>query len=174
MDDKASLEAQPSAARHRFSWYSRLLLLIVLLGVAYFIVANRGPLAEYQFRVGWGYIALGFAVAALNLLLMFGIWIVLSASFGVKTSVLQAGRAWFLSCLGKYVPGKVTLLLIRFAGYQGHSKRKIAVATGVEQVASIAAACILSLGALLFTPTGLPAYVRWAAAGCALALLVLL
>ena len=174
MDDKASLEAQPSAVRHRSSWYSRLLLLIVLLAVAYFIVANRAPLAQYEFRVHWAYIGLAFLVAVLEFLLMLGIWVVLSGSFGIRTSVLQAGEAWFLSCLGKYVPGKVALLLVRMDAYQGHSRRKIAVATGVEHVATIAAACILSLGALLFTPTGLPAYVRWAAAGCALALLVLL
>ncbi len=95
-------------------------------------------------------------------------------SFGLKVPVLEAGKAWFLSQLGKYVPGKVTLFLVRLDAYRGYSKRKVAVATGVEYIALLASASILILVALASASQIVPYYIQWVAGvGTFLFLLIL-
>ncbi|MEA1936445.1 MAG: hypothetical protein U9M96_06485 [Thermodesulfobacteriota bacterium] len=84
-------------------------------------------------------------------------------SFGLNVPILRAGKAWFVSQLGKYVPGKVTLLLVRLDAYRGYSKRKITVATGIEYIAMLASAFILVLVALASAFQIVPYHIRWVA-----------
>lgn len=104
----------------------------------------------------------------------FLIWRRLTRSLGLKAPVAREGRAWFLSQLGKYVPGKITLLLVRVDAYHGYSGRKVAVATAVEYFASLTAACLLVPFALVSLSGSDVSHIVWAAVACiALFLLIL-
>ena len=155
-------------------WYSRILLLIVLLAVILVIWKNISEISSYSFVFKYGYFIASFAVIIINYLFCFLIWHWLTVSFGLRVPVLKAARGWFLSYLGKYVPGKIALLLVRMDAYDGYSGRKVAVATVVEYIVALVAACLVVLISLLFSPEIVPDYIRWIAViGTVLLLLVL-
>jgi hypothetical protein len=107
-------------------------------------------------------------------LVMVFIWTRVGLLFGLNAPMLKAGKAWFLSQLGKYVPGKVTLLLVRFDAYSDYPKSRVAIATGIEYIASLASACVLILVALASASQTVPHYIQWAAGVGTVSLLLLL
>ncbi|MDQ5985964.1 MAG: hypothetical protein CSYNP_01682 [Syntrophus sp. SKADARSKE-3] len=133
-------------------WYRRILFTVVLLGVLYYIINAGSDLWHFDYRLDWSYVILSFIFTTLAYLMQLFIWIKLADTFGLHAPFLSSANAWSLSQLGKYIPGKAGLVLIRIDIYAGESKRKIAVATGVEFVTCMAAACLLVLIALIFLP----------------------
>jgi len=148
---------------NRRAWYSWLLLILVLSAVTWLILHNLDEIVQYNFRFKWRYLKLSFLFVSAAYLVMVFIWTRLTLSFGLDAPMLKAGKAWFLSQLGKYVPGKVTLLLVRLDTYRGYSKQKIAVATGIEYIALLASASVLVLVALASASQTVPYYIRWVA-----------
>lgn len=139
--------------------WRKILFVIVSAAVIWFIWHNIERITAFQFRFDWRYAALGFLAVLAAYLASFIIWRNVAKSFGLNAPVLTEGSAWSLSQLGKYVPGKITLLLVRLDAYRGYSKRKVAIATGVEYVASLASACLLILVSFAFT--NVPTFIRW-------------
>lgn len=84
----------------------------------------------------------------------------MASSFGLKASFLPTAKCWSLSQLGKYIPGKVGLFLVRIDLYGNASKRVVAFATGVEFITSMTAAFIIVLISIAFLPQTIPAYIR--------------
>jgi len=113
-------------------WYSWLLLILVLSAVTWFILTNLHQIARFDFQFEWRYLSISFFFVNAAYLVMLIIWTRIALLFGLNASILTAGKAWFLSQLGKYVPGKVTLLLVRFDAYRDYPKSRVAVATGIE------------------------------------------
>ena len=142
-------------------WYSWILLILIISAVTWFILHNFNEITRYNFRIKWPYLILGFLFVNAAYLVTVFIWTRLAMSVGLNVPILSAGKAWFVSQLGKYVPGKVTLLLVRLDAYRGYSKRKITVATGIEYIAMLASAFVLSLVALASAFQIVPYYIRW-------------
>jgi glycosyltransferase 2 family protein len=142
-------------------WYSWILLILIISAVTWFILHNFNEITRYNFRIKWPYLILAFLFVNAAYLVTVFIWTRLAMSFGLNVPILSAGKAWFVSQLGKYVPGKVTLLLVRLDAYRGYSKRKITVATGIEYIAMLASAFVLSLVALASAFQIVPYYIRW-------------
>lgn len=69
---------------------------------------------------------------------------------GIAIPVMDTFETWFVSQLGKFVPGKVWLVLGRFYFYQsrGKAKKDISVAIYLEAATLIIAAGILSLAVI--------------------------
>jgi len=145
------------------SWYRWILFVIVLTAVIWFIVHNLDEIARYDFRIKWPYLMLSFLFVITAYLVMVFIWTRLGLLFGLNVPMLKAGKAWFLSQLGKYVPGKITLLLVRFDAYRDYPKPRVAIATGIEYIASLASACVLILVALASASQTVSHYIQWAA-----------
>jgi len=144
-------------------WFRRLLFVVVLFTVCGYILHNLEEIEKYNFTIKWSQLALGFVSVNIAYLSLVYVWVNLSQSFGLTVDPLTAGKAWFFSQLGKYIPGKVALLLVRFDIYQGYSKRKVSVATGIEYMAILASASVLVLLAVASTPQFLPHHIRWTA-----------
>jgi uncharacterized membrane protein YbhN (UPF0104 family) len=155
-------------------WYSRLLFLLVAIFVIWFLWRNIGDLknSDFQYEPLWLFLSIG--VLCLSYLMRFFLWLRIAPLFGLKAPVLVSARAYFLSQLGKYVPGKAGLLLTRLDVYRGVSKRKITLATAVEYIACFSAACMVVFIGLLTLPDALPVYVRWTAFCFSIILLLLL
>lgn len=155
-------------------WYSRVLLIIVLAAVFLVVWKNVSEISSYDFELKYGYLLASFAVIVITYFLCFFIWQWLTASFGLRVPIVKAARGWFLSYLGKYVPGKIALLLVRMDAYDGYSTKKVAVATLLEYIIALVSACLIVLISLLFSSEILPDYIQWVAVLGSISLLILL
>ena len=79
-------------------------------------------------------------------------WYLITQKLGIAISYQETLKSWFYSQLGKYLPGKVWLILGRFYFYEsmGKSRKEILVALYLETVTMLIAAGLLSFVALLF------------------------
>ncbi len=155
-------------------WYSRILFIAVLSGVLLYIYKATGNLSGFDYHLNWTYLSLSFIFTVLAYLVQLMIWLYLARSFGIKLSFLAAANAWSLSQLGKYVPGKIGILLIRMDIHSDVPKRTIAVATGVEFVTTMAASCLLVLISIAFIPEWIPPFIRWVSLGMVCIFLIIL
>ena len=140
------------------SW-RKILLIVVFMAVIWFVWHNIEGIAAFKFRFDWRYSALGFFSVVATYLASFIIWRKIAKSLGLSAPILTEGSAWFLSQLGKYVPGKIALLLVRLDAYRGYSKRKVTIATGIEYIAYLASVCLLIL--ISFAFMNMPSFIRW-------------
>lgn len=131
-------------SRHRKALH-RLLLLVVFIAIGLYVVDNLEQLKGNPVHFRWEYLAYGLIFTLLGHLASYGVWMRIAASFDMRTSWPHAGKAWFLSRLGRYIPGKISILLMRFNAYEGHSKTKISAATIIEAYTSLCAASLLLL-----------------------------
>ncbi|MCK5832987.1 flippase-like domain-containing protein [bacterium] len=144
-------------------WYSWALALLVVVAVGYMIARNFGELRKYDFDFRWGFIILALLSEVSAYLSKLVIWQHLSRSYGLKVPLIKAGKGFFLSQLGRYIPGKVGLLLIRMETYREYSRKNTAIATGVEMISTIGGACILVLIGIIAAGEYLPSYSIWVA-----------
>jgi uncharacterized membrane protein YbhN (UPF0104 family) len=161
-------------SKNKKNIYSRTLFIVVLAFVLYYIVESFHDLSAHLQQINYTSLFLSFFFTLISYLLSLFIWIDIAASFGLKTSFMSAARAWSLSQLGKYIPGKAALILVRLNAYENHPKRTVAVATIVEFIAAVIAACLLILFSIFFMKNMIPGYLRIIAALLSLFLLVLL
>lgn len=77
-------------------------------------------------------------------------WYLITLKLGIALSIRETLESWFYSQLGKYLPGKVWLLLGRFYLYEskGKSKKLISTALYFEMVTMVLAGGIIFLFSL--------------------------
>jgi hypothetical protein len=87
-------------------------------------------------------------------------WYLITVKLGIAISFGETLKSWFYSQLGKYLPGKVWLLLGRFYlyGSKGKSKKAISVALYFETVIGVVAAGVLFLATLILFEEARPFY----------------
>ena len=79
-------------------------------------------------------------------------WYLITLKLKIALSPSDTLKSWLNSQLGKYLPGKIWLLLGRFYFYEsrGKSKKSISVALYFEMVTIVVAAGLVFLAALIF------------------------
>jgi len=79
-------------------------------------------------------------------------WYLITLRLKIALSPSETLGSWFYSQLGKYLPGKIWLLLSRFYFYEskGKSRENISVALYLEMVTMIVAAGLIFLAVLIF------------------------
>jgi uncharacterized membrane protein YbhN (UPF0104 family) len=79
-------------------------------------------------------------------------WYLITLKLKIALSPSDTLKSWLNSQLGKYLPGKIWLLLGRFYFYEsrGKSKKAISIALYLETVTIIMAAGLIFLAALIF------------------------
>lgn len=135
----------------------------VLTCLTLFILGKLSELRAYDYRFHWGWLALAALAVVAALAVQFSLWYLLSASFGLNRSLKVATRAWFVSLLGKYLPGKVGAILVRIELYQDSPKRLVLLASGLETAVSMISGIGIVLIGLAFPVPAtlpLPTYVR--------------
>lgn len=105
-------------------------------------------LKDQEFRVGWLVMSAASYLAALGFSACF--WFRLLHKLGEPLSWLKVVRAYYVSQLGKYLPGKAWALLFRVTLIQGHavSSTAAALTTIYEVLTTMASGTILA--AILF------------------------
>ncbi|HEM46415.1 MAG TPA: hypothetical protein ENO23_05140 [Alphaproteobacteria bacterium] len=162
---------KPSVRRRLYRWA---LFALTLGAVGWFVARNAGRLAECEFRPDALPLVLAFCAVLAAYLVRFLAWTRLAAVFGLRAGARRAARAYFLSMLGRYIPGKIGLALVRIEAYGGHPAGRVALATGMELACAVAAAFLLAFAGLAFAPVDLPPVVRWLPLPCIALIAVLL
>ena len=78
-------------------------------------------------------------------------WYLITLRLRIALSPSETLESWFYSQLGKYLPGKIWLVLSRFYFYEsrGKSKKNVSVALYLELVTMIAASAVIFLAVLI-------------------------
>jgi hypothetical protein len=89
-------------------------------------------------------LAAAFCLVTSGYLLRLATWSRMASRMGLAASPSITGRSYFLSYLGRYVPGNVGLLLVRLRAYGGVGPGTVALATFLEYSAAMSAAFLLA------------------------------
>jgi len=110
--------------------------------------------APFTFRIFP--LVLSTLVFAFSYLIQFWAWYLITLRVGIAISFRETLGSWFYSQMGKYLPGKIWLLLSRFYiyGSKGKSKEAVTLALYFETVTIIVAAGLLFLASLPFLRGG--------------------
>ena len=144
---------------------NRFFYFAIIAVVVWFLVQNFGEIIQYDFQINWYCLAVAFFSLLCSYLLMAFLWTKVAKSFALDAPYVLANKAWFLGQLGKYLPGKVVLLLVRIDCYRKYSKRKVTTATGVEYIATLAASALFMFFAISLSAYLIPNAIRFAALG---------
>jgi uncharacterized membrane protein YbhN (UPF0104 family) len=154
--------------------YRWILTLLVFAGVTYLVLRSMNEIRSFRFDFKWSFLIAALVLELTAYLCRFRIWLGITSEMDIRIPVKESARCFFLSTLGKYVPGNLGLLLVRMEAYSRYPRRHIAVATIIEYIASIAAAALLVVIGLASAPVALPGWVRIASGAIGVLLILAL
>lgn len=128
-----------------------LLLAVVLYFVIRNIVDNFSNIKDLEiFTLNYEYLLPVLIVTIISLFIPVFAWKYLLGTLGSKLKISKALRIWFISNLGRYIPGKVWQIsgLIVLSNKEGVSKKASSVSVVYSQI--VANMIGLSLGLFLF------------------------
>src|SRR4030042_1546391 len=101
-------------------------------------------------------------------------WYMITLKMGIAIPIRETLESWFYSQLGKYLPGKIWVLLTRIYYYEsrGKSKKSISVALYFEMVTILMAGGFIFLASLIFFGERWPIY-SWRQSGWLILLFLL-
>src|SRR5262249_40883947 len=123
--------------RGLWSW----VLLAVVLGIGAYVVArNRADLAAAFREIGWGAMTASAVFGVLGTVVLLGLWLSILRGLGVVAPVGQAWRVFFISQLGKYLPGLLWPALAQMeAGRRWGARRSTMLAANLLMIAVLTA-----------------------------------
>lgn len=136
-------------------WLKRVLQLIVLAVIFSFLARsvyrNWDEVRNYEWHFNYPYLALSFVTLLAALTLMVVFWRSILRKVGYHLGLNRSWKIWFISNLGRYVPGKVWQIMGMVYLCERENIPKIATTTSVvmAQAWSIISAFILMGGYLL-------------------------
>ncbi|MCK4539512.1 MAG: glycosyltransferase, partial [Candidatus Krumholzibacteria bacterium] len=141
-------------------WYRWVLMAASMMAVSWVAVINFGKLSGADIDINLYYMGYAFLATVSAYLTMFLIWTRLASIFELRAPVSVAGRAYYLSYLARYIPGKIGIFLMRAEIYGGRSNPGVIMATAIEQLAVLSAASLMVLLGILLTPSIFPQWLR--------------
>ena len=132
-----------SAARHTAWKWIQLVLTIAVVGFAGWYLWRQWNAAtengyRFEFQIGW--LAAASAVVLTTFLLLVETWRRVLQQLGSPLSFGVAARVWFVSNLGKYVPGRIWALttMAMMAGEHGVAVSVVGASSAVLMAANVA------------------------------------
>ncbi len=157
-----------------FSVLKKILYIASLLMPIYYIIKYTVGIEVHEINISYRPCLFSLALIILAFLIRLWTWNYLTLQFGVKISLLDSGKSYFMSQLAKYVPGKVGIFVIRMQAYRAFPPRTVITSMFIEYIIGIMAACQIVLLSLIFTNLVLPSYIRILALVCFGVLLLVL
>ena len=129
---------------------------VILFFLGRFAWSNWQEVREVDFAIRVDILFLSMLVLAVYFLGRAWLWHFLTTRYRIDIPLRRAVGAWFLSQLGKYIPGKVFMYVGRLYYYarEGHSKTLFSLCFLVETMATILSSTAIVLIAL--AEAGLP------------------
>ncbi len=136
---------------------------VVVVGSVFFFLGrnlyqNWAKLREYPWDINYLYLSLSFLMIFAALSSMVPVWLLILQRLGTRLSFKRGFRIWFLSALGKYLPGKVWQVvgMIYLCRREGISAQKSATSAILVQVLSIVPGVVLVVITINFLHPGVP------------------
>lgn len=140
----------------------------LILGVwIYYLMGQWGALRAHAWTLAPGPLLIGFGCAVAGWLLIGLGWWQAVRAVGGRLGPIPAVRIWILSMVWRYLPGNVWHFFGRayLAGQAGESRMVVIASSALEQILTLAGACLVLLLCAIGWPGG-----RWLAAPAALGL----
>lgn len=136
------------------NYYSRFLYATIVIALLWYISQHIEKLEKLShLTISWQWLAMSLVCVTAAYVCMALIWLLLYRRMKLQgSSGKRVLASWFLSQTGKYVPGKVAVLLVRFDICDTDRKSALTMASFIEYTASTAAAMIWILLALIYAP----------------------
>lgn len=140
------------------------LILVAVFLVRYFY-KNFDDYKNLDVEINWGVFALAVLVYFIYKLTLASLWHYLTWLNDCSVRYSRAISAYLYSILGKYIPGKVFMLLARLPAYEEEKKSigKVTVCFFLENICTLLGAAFLFLVSLFFFPNDLLKQYQWAA-----------
>ncbi|MDH2416941.1 lysylphosphatidylglycerol synthase domain-containing protein [Nocardioides sp. CER19] len=128
----ADVPADASRDRRSVVWAKRVALVVVVLLAFYAVYRNYEALRDDLDRLSPAVIAASFVPAVLAMLVSLQVWRVLMAELGAPLPFGAAARVFYISQLGKYVPGTMWSVMAQMElGREFKVPRRTSAAVGV-------------------------------------------
>jgi uncharacterized membrane protein YbhN (UPF0104 family) len=154
------------ARRSLWSWV--LLVVVVAVGV-YVVFRDRRDLATAFREIGWSALAVSAAFSLLGTVSLLGLWMSVLRGLGALVPLGEAWRVFFISQLGKYLPGLVWPALVQMeAGPRWGVRRSVMLTGNLLMIAVLTASGVVTGLVLLPGSVGLAGaagLAAWALAG---------
>lgn len=129
------------------------ILIASIVFLTWILWKDIDSLREKSFQVRYELLALSIPFFCLSIFFQFCSWHRLTSSLNIALSFPLSMRAWFISQFGKYIPGKVFLLLGRMSFYPKEHTIIVGTAFYLEILIAVITATFVSLACLSFSPT---------------------
>lgn len=138
------------------------IILVVFFLVRYFYV-NIDSYKNLDVELNWGVFAVSVLFYFVYKIMLASLWHYMTWMNKVSIPYGQAITAYLCSILGKYIPGKVFMLLARVPAYEekGVKFSKVAICFLIENVCTLLGAAFLFLVSLFFFPNELLNEYMW-------------
>ena len=129
---------------------------IIVIGIFIFLGKmawdNWTQVKEFPFTLRLYPLILATLIFSISYFIQIWAWYLITLKLGIAISFPETVTSWFYSQLGKYLPGKVWILLGRFYFYEskGKPREEISIALYFEIVTMLLAAGLLFWASLLF------------------------
>lgn len=140
------------------------LILVAIFLVRYFY-KNADSYRNLDVHLDWAVFAGAVGFYFLYKITLASLWHYMTKLNGCGIGYFRAITAYLYSILGKYIPGKVFMLLARIPAYEeeGASIGKVTICFFLENICTLLGAAFLFLVSLLFFPNDLLTDYKWAA-----------
>jgi hypothetical protein len=144
-------EAEPGpAGRGWRRWLSRLILLVVVAVAAYLIAKNYSGLRSAVSTMGLAAIVESLLLAVAGTAAIGQIWTSVLRGLGARVATGEAAGVFFVSQLGKYLPGSVWPVLAQMEfGRRAGTPRRTMLAANLLMLAIVTATGLITGAALL-------------------------
>ena len=160
-------EAGKPARKER--WQMKLLRVIFLGLVAVFLIRyfyrNADEIKALDVKINWKIFAISILFYFQYLLTLASLWHYITVINGAGIQYSRAITAYLYSIPGKYIPGKVFLLLARLPSYQEQKipVKKVTICFLLENMCTLLGAALLFIISLFFFPNNMLGNYKWAA-----------
>lgn len=147
--------AEQNKTVSRLLWIARILIIVaVVWGIRRAIINAQAEFAAEEFNwqgIRWWWLVIGGLVYCLGLLPMAFFWRRILLTLGQDVRFLPLLRAYYIGHLGKYVPGKAMVVVLRTGLLQevGLNTAVVAVSVVIETLTMMAVGACLAAVALL-------------------------
>lgn len=156
---------ESNTKRNWIKWVKRLFLFWVIVFLVRYFYLNFEDYKSLDFTPDWGVFSVSVLFYFVYKLTLATLWHYLTWLNGAAIPYPDAITAYLCSILGKYIPGKVFMLLARIPAYEerGVKFSRVTVCFLIENVCTLLGAAFLFLISLFFFPNDLLNQYKWVA-----------
>ena len=173
-ENKAVTEEKDTKKKRWMKWAKIGFLLLVAVFLARYFYKNYDEYKNLDLQINWGIFLVAVLLYFLYKLTLASLWHYLTILNECQVGYFRAVTAYLYSILGKYIPGKVFMLLARIPAYQEEERSlsKVTVCFFLENICTLLGAAFLFLVSLFFFPNGLLKQYQWAAVALVVAFFI--